>query len=175
MDSTFTSNTTYYIKKQSLSLPVKITAEDTDFIPVYKTEGAACLDCKADILSLDKTRPYLVEDTLTIPPGNIEVIDLGFRVQVPKGYVMNLYIRSGLAAKKGLIMVNGTGKIDSDYRGIVKAIIGNVSQKYAQIKHKDRIVQCEIVPVYTVDFQQVSSLEETDRGEGGLGSTGVNG
>lgn len=168
------SNTTY-IKKQSLALPVKITAEDADFIPVYKTEGAACLDCKADILSLDKTRPYLVEDTLTIPPGNIEVIDLGFRVQVPEGYVMNLYIRSGLAAKKGLIMVNGTGKIDSDYRGIVKAIIGNVSTKVVEIKHKDRIAQCEIVPVTPVCFQQVSSLEETDRGEGGLGSTGTNG
>lgn len=168
------SNTTY-IKKQSLALPVKITAEDTDFIPVYKTEGAACLDCKADILSISKSHSWIVDDVLTIPPGHIEVIDLGFRVQVPKGYVMNLYIRSGLAAKKGLIMVNGTGKIDSDYRGIVKAIIGNVGYNYAQIKHKDRIVQCEIVPVYTVDFQQVSSLEETDRGEGGLGSTGTNG
>ena len=88
---------------------------------------------------------------------------------------MNVNIRSGLAANHGLVLINGTGKIDPDYRGVVKAIIGNISTKIAEIKHKDRIAQIEIVPVNRIEFEQVDALDETERGEGGLGSTGVNG
>lgn len=154
---------------------VKITVEDDDFMPVYKTEGAACADCKADVISTLKGRAYESEDTLYIHPGQIEIIDLGFRVAVPEGHVMNVYIRSGLAANHGLIMITGTGKIDPDYRGVVKAIIGNISTKIAEIKHKDRIAQVEIVPVQRINFNKVDALDETERGEGGLGSTGMNG
>lgn len=154
---------------------VKITVEDPDFLPVYKTEGAACMDCKADVISTIGNRAYDSTDTLYIHPGQIEIVDLGFRVAVPEGYVMNVNIRSGLAANHGLVLINGTGKIDPDYRGVVKAIIGNISTKIAEIKHKDRIAQIEIVPVNRIEFEQVEALDETERGEGGLGSTGVNG
>ena len=152
-------------------IDVKIYAEDPDFIPVYKTEGSACMDCRADILSTTSETGGSVSYSLF--PGQVAIIDLGFRVAVPEGYVMNLYLRSGIAAKQSLILGNGVGKIDSDYRGVVKAIVVNAGTTMTTITHKDRIVQCEIVPVNPVKFIPVSTLDDTNRGEGGLGSTGV--
>lgn len=154
-------------------LTVQISAEDADFIPMYKTEGSACMDCRADVISTIRAEIGKTEDVMYIEPDSIRVIDLGFRVAVPEGHVMNIYIRSGLAAAYGLSMVTGVGKIDSDYRGIVKAIVINHSQHVVEIKHKDRIAQCEIVPIPAIEFESVPILDETSRGEGGLGSTGV--
>ena len=150
-------------------LDVKILVEDADFMPVYKTTGSACMDCRADILSTTNG----MGDTYTIFPGQVAVIDLGFRVAVPEGYVMNVYLRSGIAANYSLVLGNGVGKIDSDYRGIVKAIVANIGTTSATISHKDRIAQCEIVPVHPINLISVPILDDTNRGEGGLGSTGV--
>ena len=147
---------------------VKISAEDSDFIPQYKTSGSACMDCRADVRGTTGEGNEFV-----LFPGQCAIIDMGFRVAVPEGYVMNVYTRSGIAANQQLILGNGVGKIDSDYRGIVKAIVINAGTKSATIKHKDRIAQCEVVPVPKVQFTRVDILDETVRGEGGLGSTGV--
>ena len=150
-------------------LDVKILASDVDFVPTYKTSGSACMDCRADILGTSNgaSKEY------TLLPGQVAIIDLGFRVAVPEGYVMNVYLRSGIAANYSLALPNGVGKIDSDYRGIVKAIVANIGTTATTINHKDRIAQCEVVPVHPVNFVPVSILDDTNRGEGGLGSTGV--
>ena len=150
-------------------LDVKILVEDADFMPVYKTSGSACMDCRADILSTTNG----MGDTYTLFPGQVAIVDLGFRVAVPEGYVMNVYLRSGIAANYSLALPNGVGKIDSDYRGVVKAILANVGTVPATINHKDRIMQCEIVPVQPINLIPVPILDDTNRGEGGLGSTGV--
>lgn len=154
-----------------------IQADDEMFIPQYKTDGSACLDCRADVLGTlgvnKEEYPRLEDCTVSIAPEQMLILNLGFRVAVPKGYVMNLYIRSGAAANNHLILANSVGKIDSDYRGIVKAILVNIGAYSAVIKHGDRIAQCEIVPVYPVNFIRVPSLDDTERGEGGLGSTGT--
>ena len=148
-------------------IPVKIKADDPDFVPKYKSRGAACCDLVANLTEPDATGNYV----LTINPGMTVVVDCGFTMQLVPGYEAQVRSRSGLA-RRGLIVTNGVGTIDDDYRGRVTVILTNVGKEIIQIKHKDRIGQMALKPVWYFVWEDVDDLDPTERGSGGFGSTG---
>lgn len=150
-----------------LRVPVKIKAEDPRFIPMYKTKGAAAADLIANIEPNEKN-----ERAIRLMPGHIEVVDCGFSMALPPGWEAQIRARSGLASR-GVTMANGVGTIDDDYRGRVTAILQNNGREIVVIKHGDRIAQMLLKPVYYFQWAVVDQLDETERGEGGFGSTGL--
>jgi len=104
--------------------------------------------------------------------GKVTVVGTGIAVAIPKGYEGQIRIRSGLAAKKGLMLVNGVGTIDADYRGEIKVLLTAIDRPH-EIEHGNRIAQLVICPVAMMPLEEVKDLTETERGEGGIGSTGV--
>lgn len=141
-------------------MQIKIKKINDGKLPEYKTTGASGADCYARI-----------EKPVVIKAKKTETIPLGFAVEIPDGYEMQIRPRSGLARKNGVKAVLGT--IDSDYRGEVCAIIFNDSEKDFEVKDGDRIAQAVVAPVIKADWNVVESLGDTERGEGGFGSTGV--
>ena len=137
-------------------MKVKIKKINDGKIPEYKTNGSAGADCYSRIM-------------WQVHPKEIIRIPLGFAVEIPNGYEMQIRPRSGLATKgkQGIF-----GTIDSDYRGEVCAIIYNSSDDEFVVKKGDRIAQCLIAPVIIASFNAVDKLSETERGNGGFGSTG---
>lgn len=134
----------------------------TDYKPQKASEGAACYDVYAT-------------EAHTIYPGARELVGTGVYVEVPSGYVLKLYPRSGLSLR-GLTLANCTGIIDSDYRGEIKAIILNTSNDIRHIDMGDRIAQFMVERVEDYTFTLVQNLEDlslTKRGDGGFGSTGT--
>jgi dUTP pyrophosphatase len=105
-------------------------------------------------------------------PGHIEVVDCGFSMELPPGWEAQVRARSGLSTR-GVTMANGVGTIDDDYRGRVSAILQNNGREIVVIKHGDRIAQMLLKPVYYFQWNVVDALGDTERGEGGFGSTGV--
>lgn len=130
-------------------------------IPKYKTSGAV----GADLYALT---------SLGIPPGGTQIAWLGFAVEIPPGYEMQVRPRSGLAAKKNITVLNSPGTIDSDYRGEVGVILTNLGEEEFWISPGERIAQAVIASVPEVSYLEVQELVGTDRGIGGLGSTGRN-
>jgi dUTP pyrophosphatase len=130
--------------------------------PAYQTPGSAGMDLRAAI-----DEPVIME------PGGRAAIPTGLKIAVPQGYEAQVRPRSGLAIKRGLTVVNAPGTIDSDYRGEVGVLLINLGQEPVQIERGMRIAQLVIAPVIQVELQAVESLDETDRGTGGFGSTGV--
>ena len=139
---------------------IKIKKIKNGKIPEYKTDGSAGADCYARI-----------QDRLILKPKERITIPLGFAVELPIGYEMEIRGRSGLASKNGIEVFQGT--IDSDYRGEVGAIIRNTDDKDFIIKPFDRIAQAVISPVIRAEWHLTENLSETERGEGGFGSTDV--
>ena len=142
---------------------LKVVCESDCLQPVYATSGAAAFDIKCrDNVTLDWLR-------------GAQLIRTGLRMEIPEGYELQIRPRSGLA-KKGLIILNSPGTIDSDYRGeiMVLAKLGreNKNGKLAFLRG-DRIAQCVLAPVTRALFHYVEELDDTDRGIGGFGSTGV--
>ena len=131
-------------------------------LPRYATAGAAAMDLSA-----------CLDDTVTLAPGERAVIPTGIAMAIPPMHVGLLFARSGLAINDGIALANGVGVIDSDYRGEVKVGLINLSQEPYSIKHGQRIAQLSIMPIALVHPVEVDELEDTDRGMGGLGSTGV--
>ncbi len=131
-------------------------------LPSYETDQAAGMDVRA---ALDKT--------VTIDPGERLLVPTGFKIALPKGYEAQIRPRSGLAIRNGITMLNSPGTIDADYRGEVKVIAINHGQESFEINHGDRIAQMVINPVIQLRFDEVEQLPETERGDGGFGSTGV--
>lgn len=129
-------------------------------LPVYATDGAACMDVHSAV-------------TYYIRSGEMRVIPTGFAVAVPDGWEMQVRPRSGLAAKHVLTVLNSPGTIDSDYRGELMVILMNHGPSTHYIKRGDRIAQLSLKRVERFDVCEVDDLDETVRGEGGLGSTGV--
>jgi len=127
-------------------------------VPVKKSSDAAAYDIFSN-------------ETLTLPPRMVTTIRTGIVLEIPRGWKGEIYSRSGLALK-GVVVANQPGKIDSDYRGPIQILLLNWTSSYISIERGDRIAQLEINPVYDVDFVEVDELSKTDRGEGGLGSTG---
>lgn len=141
-------------------MQIKIKKIENGKLPEYKTEGSAGADCYARI---DEDIILNENETVTVP--------LGFAVEIPSGYEMQIRPRSGLAKKNKMVAILGT--IDSDYRGEVCAILINHSRNVFIIKPNDRIAQAVICPVIKAEWDLTENLSETERGEGGFGHTGV--
>lgn len=141
-------------------MQVKIKRVENGKLPEYKTLGSVGADCYARL-----------NDDVTIEAGKNAKIPLGFSVEIPEGYEMQIRGRSGLAST--LQVVGFTGTIDEDYRGEVCAILFNNSNRLFVIKNGDRIAQAVISPIIKAEWIEVSELSETERGTGGFGSTGI--
>jgi dUTP pyrophosphatase len=130
-------------------------------LPAYATAGSAGMDLRA-----------AVEESVVLEPGKRCLVPTGLRIALPEGYEAQVRPRSGLAIKQGITVANAPGTIDSDYRGEVKVGLVNLSDRAHTIRRGDRIAQMVVAPVTRVAWQPVASLDETERGVGGFGSTG---
>lgn len=131
-------------------------------LPTYASEGAAGLDlCAA------------VAEPLTLLPGEWKLVSTGIRLALPDGFEAQVRPRSGLAAKYGVGLLNSPGTIDCDYRGVVRVVLMNWGSDAFVIKRGLRIAQLVVAPVTRARLVEVSSLDETERGEGGFGHTGL--
>lgn len=149
-------------KRGDFMVNVKIKLFEGGKMPSYKTRGAAGADICA----------FLNED-LVIRPGECAAVPTGISVEIPEGYEIQVRPRSGLAFKNGVTVLNTPGTIDSDYRGELMVILTNFGMEEFTVKNGDRIAQVVLAPVLQAAFVQAESLSQTERGEGGLGSTGV--
>ncbi|NCN86129.1 MAG: dUTP diphosphatase [Sphingomonadales bacterium] len=129
-------------------------------LPSYETDGSAGMDVRA-------------ADALTIAPGKRELVGTGFAFAIPAGYEIQVRPRSGLALKQGISLPNSPGTIDSDYRGELKVILINHGDEDFVVERGDRIAQIVVAPVQRGILVEVADLDETQRGSGGFGSTGV--
>lgn len=114
-----------------------------------------------------------LDNDVVIEPGKTVLIPTGWAMSIPKDKVVYIYARSGLACKQGLRLANSVGVIDADYRGEYMVALHNDSNESRTIKHGERIAQMVLAPYYLMNFMQVDDLDETNRGAGGFGSTGV--
>lgn len=131
-------------------------------IPEYKTEGSSGMDLIA-----------YIKKSIFIKPGVTSIIPTGISVSIPIGYELQIRPRSGLAAKNSITVLNTPGTIDSDYRGEIKVILINLGNKEFQINPNDRIAQMVLCTSIKIKFEEVETLEKTQRGSGGFGSTGI--
>lgn len=136
--------------------------DDRAIIPTYGTEFSAGADIYA-----------LLDEPITIDPGETKMIHTGLAFAIPEGLVGLNFARSGMAAKRGLAPANKVGVIDSDYRGEVMVALYNQGNVPQTVEHGDRIAQMVFVPYYTAEFEEKDELSETVRGVGGFGSTGT--
>ena len=130
-------------------------------LPSYKTEGSSGMDLIA-----------FVDKPIEIKPNNSALIPTGLSIAIPEDCEVQIRPRSGLAAKSNISVLNTPGTIDSDYRGELKVILFNHSNKEFIVKNNERIAQMVLTPILKVDFEEVDSLPDTVRGAGGFGSTG---
>jgi dUTP pyrophosphatase len=130
-------------------------------LPSYESSQAAGMDIRAAL-----------ELTVELAPGERKLIPTGLQMALPNGFEAQIRPRSGLAIKYGITMLNSPGTIDADYRGEVKVIAINHGSETFQINHGDRIAQMVIAPVLQFESIEVDELDNTDRGDGGFGSTG---
>lgn len=115
----------------------------------------------------------LCDECVVIHPHETKMIGMGIAMEIPEGYFGGIYARSGIASKCGLRPANCVGVIDSDYRGEIKVAVHNDSNIPQTIRNGERIAQLIIQPYLNVEFDVVSDLDNTERGEGGFGHTGV--
>ncbi len=135
-------------------------AEDVP-LPRYMSEGASGMDLHS-----------ANERTITLRPGDVALVPAGIRIELPAGYEAQIRPRSGLAAKHGITVVNAPGTIDSDYRGEVKVILGNIGREPFEIVRGTRIAQMVVQEVLRAEIVECDELNETARGAGGFGHTG---
>lgn len=133
-------------------------------LPSYETPQSAGMDLRAAVAS-----------TVEIPPGGRALVPTGLKIALPEGFEAQIRPRSGLALKKGITLPNSPGTIDADYRGELGIILLNTSEEAFVIERGDRIAQMIVAPVIQARWNEMESLDETARGEGGFGSTGVAG
>lgn len=133
-------------------------------LPSYATSQSAGMDLCAAI-----------EEAIEIGPGERMLIPTGLAIALPAGYEAQVRPRSGLAVKNGVTVLNSPGTIDADYRGEIKVVLVNLSQEEFTIERGMRIAQMVVAKYEQVEWNVVESLEETERGAGGFGSTGTNG
>ncbi len=147
-------------------LIIQITRLSDEFpdlpLPEYATDGSAGMDVYA-----------AVKEPLTIEPGAIVLVPTNFAIALKPGYECQVRSRSGLAIKNGIFALNSPGTIDSDYRGEVKIILANFSKQPFIINRGDRIAQLIVAKYTRVEWTEVKELDDTNRGQGGFGSTGV--
>ena len=128
-------------------------------LPVYATAGAAGMD-------------VVSAEDVTIVPGGRHAVATGLALAIPPGFEVQVRPRSGLALKHGISVPNAPGTIDSDYRGELKVILINLGEAPFEIRRGDRVAQLVLAPVTRASWLETDELDETERGEGGFGSTG---
>jgi len=146
---------------EPVDIAVKRLAHAGDLpLPSYETSGSAGMDVRA-------------AENIVIAPGHRGLVGTGLAFAIPQGYEIQVRPRSGLALKKGIGIPNSPGTIDSDYRGELKIILLNHGEEDFIIERGDRIAQIVVAPVQRGVLVEVADLDETERGSGGFGSTGV--
>lgn len=162
---------------------VKLRLENGAEMPVYKTAGSAGFDLKAQSfkkvfngkkeIDLTETLAHCIANGyITLRPAERVMIGTGLFMEIPEGFQLEIRSRSGLALEKGLTVSNQPGTVDSDYRGEICIIITNTNSFLARLDIGDRVAQGVLMPVYKAVFSQEDTLQHTQRGSGGFGSTG---
>ena len=141
-------------------ITVKVKTAEGTILPQYATEGSAGMDLRA-------------AEALNVPAGERACVSTGLFLEIPAGFEAQVRPRSGLAAKKGVTVLNAPGTIDADYRGEVGVILVNLSQEPFTIVPGERVAQMVFARCEQVEWLEVDTLEESERGAGGFGSTGV--
>lgn len=159
-------------------MQIKVKKLHTDaIIPKYQTQGAACFDIHA-LVDVNDPRIMQWEGPSRLTPGvgagneTSQVYRTGLSFEIPEGYVMMVYSRSGHGFKHDVRLANCVGVIDSDYRGELMVKITADASHGMMVADGDRIAQAMIIPVQQVSFEEVNELSDTIRGEGGFGSSG---
>lgn len=135
-------------------------------LPQYETKGSAGADLRANF------NDDMRREGIALAAGARALVPTGLSLAIPEGFEAQIRPRSGLALKHGITLANSPGTIDADYRGPLSVILINHGQDMFQINHGDRIAQILFAPVIQAQMTLVSSLDETERGQGGFGSTG---
>jgi len=143
------------------AISVKIINQSGNPLPEYATVGSSGMDIRANL-----------ENEVTLKPLERVLIPTGLFLELPLGYEAQIRPRSGLAIKQGITCLNTPGTIDADYRGEIKVILINLSSENQTILHGDRIAQMVIQTVEKVDWVNTTTIDTTERGEGGFGHTG---
>ncbi|MGB0932820.1 MAG: dUTP diphosphatase [Lishizhenia sp.] len=141
---------------------VKVINKSKHSLPNYETKASAGVDIRANLAT-----------SITLKPFDRVLVKTGLYLEIPAGFEAQVRPRSGLALKKGITVLNAPGTIDADYRGEVGVILINLSQEDFEIKDGERIAQVVFAKFEQAQWKETESLSETDRGEGGFGSTGV--
>ena len=142
-------------------MKVRIVNKSNHRLPAYSTSLSAGMDLKANI-----------DEPMLLKPLERTLVPTGIYMALPEGYEAQIRPRSGLAAKYGITVLNSPGTVDADYRGEVKVILVNLSSEPFLINPGERIAQMIVARYEKVDWEEVRSLDDTERGEGGFGSTG---
>lgn len=143
-------------------MQIKIINKSTHDLPHYETVASAGMDLRANI-----------SESRVLKPLERSIVGTGLFIELPIGYEAQVRPRSGLAAKKGVTVLNAPGTIDADYRGEIGVILVNLSNEDFVINKGERIAQLVIAKHERAEWVEVNELSETSRGEGGFGSTGV--
>lgn len=143
-------------------MKIKIINKSSHKLPHYETLASAGMDLRANI-----------ESPIVLKPLERAIVPTGIFMELPIGYEAQVRPRSGLAAKKGISVLNAPGTVDADYRGEVGVILVNLSSEEFVVENGERIAQMVIAKHERAEWEEVESLSETDRGAGGFGSTGI--
>lgn len=143
-------------------MKMKIINKSDHAIPEYETPASAGMDLRANI-----------SESITLQPLERAVVKTGLFLEIPVGYEAQVRPRSGLAAKKGITVLNAPGTVDADYRGEIGVILVNLSKEEFTIVNGERIAQLVISSHERAEWVETEILTETTRGEGGFGSTGI--
>lgn len=144
-----------------MAIQVSIVNKSRHALPAYETLHSAGMDLKANL-----------ESSITLQPMQRALVPTGLYIELPEGYEAQIRPRSGLAAKKGITVLNSPGTVDADYRGEVKVILVNLSDQPFVIEDGERIAQMVVAKHERITWNEVVALAETERGAGGFGSTG---
>lgn len=143
-------------------MKVKVINQSAHPLPAYETKASAGLDVRANL-----------DESVELNPMERVLIKTGLFLEIPEGYECQVRPRSGLALKKGITVLNSPGTIDADYRGEVGVILVNLSADAFTIENGERIAQLVFAEVTQAQWEEAEALTDTERGEGGFGSTGV--
>lgn len=143
-------------------MEVKIINTSSHKIPKYESLASAGMDLRANL-----------ESSIVLKPMGRKIIPTGIFIELPIGFEAQVRPRSGLAAKKGITVLNAPGTVDADYRGEIGVILINLSEEDFVVEHGERIAQLVVAKHERIEWVEVATLSKTDRGTGGFGSTGT--
>lgn len=141
---------------------VQIINKSKHATPIYETDGSAGMDLRANI-----------SESILLKPLERTIVKTGLFIALPAGFEAQVRPRSGLAAKKGITVLNSPGTVDADYRGEIGVILVNLSNEEFEVNDGERVAQLVIAKHERITWKEVEVLNETERGSGGFGSTGV--